>query len=301
MTFCAGVKKELSENSSLNGCCLAAQLYGILLFSKVFSFSRITVSSEHKFIFEHIRNSLIDYGIKPEVLSVAKTTRDYSIKITDKKTLDRLFFDFGYTGEEPNIRILRQNFMCDSCESAFIAGCFIAGGNITAPGKGYHLEFSTHKVNLSNDLAELLKSLELEPRRTIRGYSKVLYFKNSTHIEDMLTFMGAANSSLELMNTKIHKEIVNTVNRRTNCETANIDKAVNASARDRECIEYVYSKKGKSYLPDDLTEIAKLRLDNPELTLAELGEKLDPPLTKSGVSHRLRRIRGEANKLKSGQ
>ena len=301
MSFCKQVKTEISEISSRNGCCSVAHLYGMLLFSKVFSLSRIVVSSEHEVIILHIKDALIELGIKAEILEEAKTARDYSIKITDKKTLDRLFFDFGYTGEEPNTRIIKENFLCDECVAAFVAGCFMTGGNITDPEKGYHLEFSTHKTNLFNDLSQLLESAGFQPRKTKRGYAKILYYKNSGQIEDMLTYIGAVDSSLKLMDTKIYKEIVNSVNRRTNCENANIDKLVHSAGRDKAAIEFIYKTKGKGYLPEDLREVAKLRLENPELPLSELGDMLEKPLTKSGISHRLRRIRQEAGRLRDGE
>lgn len=299
MTFCAQAKTEITENSNRNGCCNAAHLYGMLLFAKIFSAARISVSSEHEFVVRHAESALNEFGIKSDMIISAKTTRGNSIQIIDKTTLDRIFFDFGYTGEEASIRIIKQNFLCDDCLAAFIAGCFLTGGNITAPDKGYHLEFSTHKFNLFSDLAEILTEAGFELRKTTRGYAKVLYFKNSTQIEDMLTYMGAVQASLELMNTKIYKDIVNTVNRRTNCENANIDKIINSASRDRKAIEYIFKTKGEVHLPDSLRDIARLRLDCPELSLSELGEMLDVPLTKSGVSHKLRRIRDEAERLKN--
>ena len=117
----------------------------------------------------------------------------------------------------------------------------------------------------------------------------------------MLTFMGAHNASLELMNTKIMKEIVNGVNRRTNCESANIDKIVASSARDREAIQYLLDRGGEDMLSEDLLAVARLRIENPELSLEQLGASLDPPLSKSGVNHRLRRLRAEAQQLKEQQ
>lgn len=298
MSFCVQVKKEIAEISDRNGCCSFSHLYGMLLFAKVFSLSAISIASEHAFVVAHAKNALLEFGIQPELIHSSKSTRDHSIRITDKQVIDRIFFDFGYTGEEPNLRIVTQNFLCDSCFSAFIAGCFLTGGNITHPDKGYHLEFLSSKTNLLKDLSTLLIAADFLPRQTTRGYAKVLYFKNSAQIEDMLTVMGAVQSSLELMNTKIYKGIVNTVNRRTNCESANIDKIVNAAANDRADIEYIYKQKGKGNLPEDLRQVAQLRIDYPELPLGELGALLPTPLSKSGVSHRLRRLREHAAELR---
>ena len=298
MSFCGQVKNEIIECSPREGCCSAAHLYGLLLFSHTFSFSKISVNCENETLAAHIQNALREYGIATGTLSVKQNARGTSIRITDRDVLDRLFFDFGYTGAEPHIKILPQNLMCGDCLPAFVAGCFITGGNISHPAKGYHLEFSGHRARLFDGLEELLRAAGFDPRRTKRGYDSVLYFKNSGQIEDMLTFMGAVNSSLELMNTKILKDIKNTVNRRTNCETANIDKIVDSAARDREAITFIYQKNGTAGLPDELKKLAALRLDQPELSLAELGAMLNPPITKSGVSHRLRRLREAAEQLK---
>jgi DNA-binding protein WhiA len=277
---------------------MSAHLYGMLLFSRTFSLARIEIAGEHRFVIGRARDLLVNFGINPRGLKIGRTARGHSIKIEDRKIIDRLFFDFGYTGEEPSVRIIDRNFLCDGCLAAFISGCFVTGGSITDPSRGYHLEFSTHRANLCGDLCEILARAGFEPRRTTRGYARLLYFKNSTQIEDLLTYTGAVRSSLELMDAKIYKDVVNTVNRRTNCENANIDKLVSSAARDKAAIEYIARRMGDRHLPENLDAVARLRLDNPDIPLSELGGMLDPPLTKSGVSHRLRRIREEAERLK---
>lgn len=298
MTFSVEVKTEIAQNDSYIGCCTASHLYGLLLFAKGFSARRVVVSSEHGSIVRHAQHLMFELGINLDVMVLSHTARSHSLTITDTATLERLMHDFGYTGDEPSLRINLQNLMCDNCLPAFVAGCFMTGGNITDPQKNYHLEFATYKSNLFTDMKGVLEQAGFPPRATTRGYAKVLYYKNSGQIEDLLTYMGAVSASLSLMDTKIYKEIVNTVNRRTNCESANIDKIVDSAARDRLAIESIYHQKGKDYLPDDLRDTARLRLEYPELPLAELGGMLEPPLTKSGVSHRLRRIRQLAEPLK---
>lgn len=298
MTFCAETKTEIAQNDSYMGCCTTAHLYGLLLFAKTFSHNKIVVSSEHGFIIRHAQRLMFELGITLDNMALSRTTRNHYLTITDPTTLERLFNDFGYSGEEPSFRIQTENFLCDDCMAAFIAGCFMTGGNITDPQKGYHLEFSTYKQNLFLDFKRVLIQAGFEPRSTTRGYARVLYFKNSSQIEDILTYMGAVSASLALMDTKILKEIVNEVNRRTNCENANIDKIVNSAARDREAIGYIIKIRGADFLPDELREIARLRVEYPELPLAELGALLSTPLTKSGVSHRMRRIREIADSLK---
>jgi len=300
MTFCAVAKTEITQVRYPSNCCSVSHLYGMLLFARIFSPSRIALMSEHGFVIPHVCRCLEEFGIAKEHLEVSAMTRGDLLQITDRASLERIFIDFGYTGEEPNLRIVRQNFLCEQCAPAFVAGCFLTGGNLTDPGKGYHLEFSTHKFRLLGDLNELLVAQDagFEPRMTTRGSARVLYYKNSEQIEDMLTWMGAVRSSLDMMNTKIVKDIANTRNRRANCESANSEKTVSSAARDREAIETIYRLRGEASLPEDLVMIARLRLNNPDMPLAQLGAMLEHPLTKSGVNHRLRRLRSEAEALR---
>ncbi len=298
MTFCAECKTDICKKGVPEGCCAVSRLYGALLFGKSFDKSLIRVSSEHPFVTEHIVDCLHELGVRDGDMTCGSNARERFIKISDRFVVDRILSDFGYSGDELSLRIKEDNFLCERCRGSFVAGCFLTGGTVTSPSSGYHLEFSSHRRNLIKDLKAFLEGCGFAPKEAERGYARILYFKDSAQIEDMLTFMGAQNASLELMNAKIYKDLVNSVNRRTNCENANIDKIVNSSARDGELISYIFETAGESYLPEGLREVARLRLERPELSLEELGLALDKKLTKSGVSHRLRRIRSEANSLR---
>ncbi len=301
MTFCALCKKDISENLPEKSCCCDAKLYGMLLFSKEFSTNEILCSSEHIDVITSFVSLLRDFGVNEDDIQFSSGVRDASARITNKDATERILSDFGYSGDEMTLRINRENLVCSSCAQSFIAGCFLTGGTVTSPESGYHLEFTSYRKNLVDDLEQVLKNAGYPPLRSQRGYLKVLYYKNSSQIEDILAFMGAVESSMELMNTKILREIVNGVNRRTNCENANIDKSVNAAANDRADIELIYKKLGRDGLPDELGSLAELRLENPDLTIAELGELLEHKLTKSGVNHRLRRIRALAASLRESE
>ncbi|MGI6264956.1 MAG: DNA-binding protein WhiA, partial [Acutalibacteraceae bacterium] len=165
------------------------------------------------------------------------------------------------------------------------------------PQIGYHLEFRVPYYRLSLDWQALLADHGLASRRINRKGHYVLYFKESEQIEDCLTWMGAVGSSLELMNVKLVKNIRNNVNRIANCETANIDKVVAASARQVAAVRRIADTCGIGALPEDLRELAALRLDNPEYSLRELSEELSTPLSRSGINHRLERIMAFAEKL----
>lgn len=298
MTFCAQCKADVASAPLTKECCIASQAYGMLLFSKNFSAQGLEFASEHAFVTDRLQALLESLGIAPKVLLRRHGARDFVLEIKDPKTAERLLLDYGYTGEELSLRVLEANFLCEDCRAAFLGGCFLAGGTLADPNSGYHLEFATHRSNLLNDLGQQLAAAGFEPRRTTRNYKKVLYIKNSSQIEDFLTYIGAGASSMELMATKVLKDIKNRTNRRVNCENANIDKTVDAAANDAALIQYIFAKRGESYLGDELLAVARLRLENPDLSLTELGALLGDKLTKSGVNHRLRKIREAARVIK---
>lgn len=298
-TFCENVKKELAEHS-LNDCCAESRLYGIISFAKKLSKEEITIGIQNEAICEHIINLFGKFGIPLSSECIISTGRKKYITVKDVDITDRILSDYGYSGDEPNLRINSGNFLCNECAPSFVAGAFIAAGTVTDPNKQYHLEFSSHRQNLISDIKALLSDAGFEPKITKRkNGSYILYFKNSSQIEDILTYMGASDASLEIMQTKVLKDVRNVVNRRTNCENANIDKIVNSAANDIADIEYIIEHKGIDYLPRDLRESAVLRIDNPDLSLAELAAMCSENLTKSGFVHRLRKIREYAQILRN--
>ena len=298
MTFCAECKQDIIENYRFEDCCNTSHLYGILAFCKTFSKEKICIASEYEFVIEHVIAVLSEFGIPKDKLTIKKSKRDTQIIITDIYAIERLLVDFGYSGDDWSFRINHDNFICENCTAAFIAGCFLACGTVIDPELSYHLEFTTHKKNLFHDFLGIIEGAGFLPKTAVRSSSYVLYFKNSSQIEDVLTFLGAVDSSLKLMDTKIYKDVKNKVNRRMNCDNANMDKAIVAAEADRLIIEEIIKLKGENFLNDELKEVAMLRINNPELSLAELGQLLSDKLTKSGVSHRLRKIRTILSSIK---
>ena len=184
------------------------------------------------------------------------------------------------------------------CKRAFIRGVFLAIGSISDPEKGYHLEFVCEDEEQARFLRNVITSFDIEARVLERKEHHVVYLKEGSSIVDLLNVMEAHVALMELENLRIIKEMRNTVNRRVNCETANINKTVNAAAKQVEDIMYIEERKGLASLPDMLYEMARVRLENPDATLKELGEMLVPPVGKSGVNHRLRKINEYADKLR---
>ena len=174
--------------------------------------------------------------------------------------------------------------------AAFLRGAFLSAGTLTNPEKDYHLEFLVSHRRLAQDLAALLAEVGLPAKSTQRRGCMVVYYKESEHIEDLLTMMQATLSSLELMNVKIYKDLRNRVNRVTNCETANLSKTVEAVHRQLWAIDLIDRTSGLQNLPEGLQEIALMRREHEEMSLSELGQELKRPLSRSGVNHRLQKL-----------
>ena len=162
-------------------------------------------------------------------------------------------------------------------------------------------EFGVSYMNLCKDLLALVGEVLPQPKSAVRRGSYIVYYKESENIEDMLTYIGAVLSSLEMMNIKIEKDIKNRVNRRMNCDNANMDKTLNASLSQVADIKYIFEQKSESFLPEELYQVAKLRLENPEMSLRELCESVEPPLSRSGMNHRLKKISEIANNIRNGK
>ena len=176
------------------------------------------------------------------------------------------------------------------CKRAYLRGAFLGAGSVSDPEKGYHLEFVNPTEKHALFLKDMMVSLEMEPKVVERKGNYVLYLKEGTQIVDLLNIMGAHIALMELENVRIVKEVRNNVNRIVNCETANLKKTVSAAVRQMQDIEYVQNTIGISALPENLQQVAIYRLEYPSSSLKELGELLSPPVGKSGVNHRLKKI-----------
>ena len=185
----------------------------------------------------------------------------------------------------------------DCCKTAFLAGAFLGGGYVKTPKNGYHFEIKTHYRTLSRDLAEIIEEMGFEPKQVMRKSEYVVYMKQSDTISDLLAQMGATDAMLELCNVKILKDVRNNITRKVNCDTANITKAADAAAVQLRAIYKIQAKLGLEALPEPLKQAARLRMENPEANLTELGQMMAPPISKSGVNHRLKKIIHMAEEL----
>ena len=234
-----------------------------------------------------------------------KKNNIYMVVITEEMGVRDLLDKTGILKDIDGIMSLNyriDNEICSNEEEkkAYIRGAFIGGGSISNPEKTYYLEFVTHSEEYANDLRDLINTFSLNSKVIQRKNSFIIYIKEGEQIVDLLNIIGAHTSLLEVENIRIMKEMRNNVNRLVNCETANLSKTVNAAVRQVESIKLIQEKIGLKRLPQNLREVAELRLNYPDESLKELGEMLDPPVGKSGINHRLRKIEKIAEELRTG-
>ena len=223
--------------------------------------------------------------------SFAKKVRDQLASAEPKKKCCRRMLDAGMSFDETvELSELAKAAKCPSCTSHLAAGLFISHGSVTDPAKRYHLDLKFTSEKTAADAAALLTECSLAPKTGKRGDASIVYFKDSGAIEDFLAFVGATGAAFDVMNSKIVKELRNSANRAVNCDTANIRKSLEASAKQLEMVNAMIENGMIEKLPKPLRETALLRSKYDQLTIAELGAKHDPPITKSGVKHRLEKI-----------
>lgn len=219
-------------------------------------------------------------------------------RITDREKLARVINTLGYDPQQ--IMALHVNFGLleeDCCRTAFLRGAFLAGGSVTDPEKRYHMELATSHQQASREVSTLLEEMGFLPRSVQRGADALIYFKQSEHIEDLLTKIGAPAAAMDIMTAKVDKEIRNGANRAMNCDMANVNKTLDAAQEQTAAIAKLRDSARWERLPEKLQQTAQLRLDYPEDSLAQLAERCEPPVTKSCINHRLRKLMEEADEV----
>ena len=297
MSFASDVKAELCRAKIARKCCAQAEACGVLLYCNRFSPGEVKIVTESQ-PFGHRLSALFH--------------KAFGLSFDEKGDPDSPKQVFSIT-DPPTLELLRDLCACDPtgpahhhpfgmleephCRQAFLRGAFLAGGSVTDPLKGYHLELSTTHRSVSREMTTLLLELGYAPKEVTRKANYITYFKQSEAVEDLLTAIGAPVSAMELMNAKAEKLLRNGVNRRVNCEAANVDKTVDAAMEQRQAIQALRAAGVLDELTPKLREAARLREANPELSLSQLAGLCDPPVTKSSLSHRLRKLIDLSKKL----
>ena len=292
MSFSSNVKVELCKDSLSKKSCAVAEGYGVLLYCNTFSSTEIRIITESRDFAARLPRLFkkafgITFDQEPAAqdrgkLQFAISSEDKIAKIFETLQMDlkaslTLHVNFGMLEEEAECM-------------AYLRGAFLAGGSVTDPAKRYHLEMTTSHYKVSRETCALLIECGFSPKELSRGGNNILYFKQSDYIEDFLTAIGAQVSAMGVMEAKVEKDLRNGVNRRVNCETANLTKVVDASMGQMAAIRALQEAGELDKLPGKLRETALLRRENPEATLQELAAMLNPPITKSAINHRMRKL-----------
>lgn len=296
-SFSERTKEELAEQLPKNSCCRKALVYGLLCNCDASDPERAVFETDSKMLFELVS------GLAFELLGGAGETdtvlvgrkKKYRMTLTRPKTL-KIISELYFSDDEISDIL---DFKCQSCASAFMRGVFLSAGSVTDPGSSYHLELSFFSLDMLEKTASLLFESGINMRTVQRKDRVSLYCKESAVIEDFITFIGAKRAVFEIMNSKIIREIRNNENRIANCETNNIAKAVSASGKHIEAIEKLRSADRLFALPEELRQTAELRIRYKSLSLSELGAMMNPPISKSGVNHRLGKIMEIAEKVQN--
>lgn len=297
-SFAGKVKNELCRAPVQRLCCARAEAYGVLLYGNTFSPTEVRIITESAdFAARLPRLFQRAFGLKFDRLPEEERGK-LIFGITDRSKLDRIINQLGYDPRQ-NL-VLHVNFGLledECCRTAFLRGAFLAGGSVTDPEKRYHLELDTGHAQASREVAALLTEMGFLPHSVRRGGSSVIYFKQSEHIEDLLTTIGAPAAAMDIMTAKVDKEIRNGANRAMNCDMANVNKTIDAALEQKNAIQRLQENGRLERLPEKLRQTALLRLQYPEMSLSQLAEKCDPPVTKSCMNHRMRKLLEEAKKL----
>ena len=313
MSFSIKVKNELANHISNATHCRIAELAALISMcgSVIIDENnnyKIRVKTETQPTAEKIKKLLwktfkVDVDISTRENAYSKVGRTYTLLVGDHQQALNILQATKLINENNEIG---ENFsitnniviMKDCCKRAFIRGAFMAAGSISDPNKSYHFEIKCNSEKKAKQLIELLENYNIDGKMVARKGGYVVYIKEGEGIVDVLNVMEAHVSLMEMENVRILKGMSNYYNRQVNCETANIKKTVATSVRQIDDIDFIIQNKGIDYLPEKLQDIAWVRKENPDASLQELGEMLDPPLGKSGVNHRLRKICQIAQELR---
>ncbi|NMA66406.1 MAG: DNA-binding protein WhiA [Clostridiaceae bacterium] len=302
MSFSLDVKKELTRIKDLDTESKKIELSGILRTGLTVrnyeGKKRIVFITENASLSRHIFSNVKEITSNSPDIVALKTRRfrshtiygiDFTKLVENHKT--NILNEMGIFLSD-NYTLFYEPFPITDSEykRSYIRGCFLATGSISDPDKSYHLEITFPKSSLAEEFIDFLKDFGIVARYILRKGSFLVYLKEGQEIVDFLNVIGAHASLMQLENIRIIKDVRNQVNRIVNCETANLEKTVNASYRQVKNINYIKDRIGLKSLPPNLYEIAQLRLENPDVSLLELGKMMTPPLSKSGVNHRLRKI-----------
>ena len=292
MSFSFDAKEEICRQKLERRCCAVAESCGVLLYCHTFSSELIRISTSNAPFAARLPKLFRKaFGLSFDVLPPDSSAGRRSLLITDPEKIDVIFQAFGgdraaTVSHHVNFAILEE----ECCRISFQRGAFLAGGSVTDPERRFHLELATSHQSVARETVSLMQELGFSPRLSQRSGNALLYFKQSDAIADFLTTIGASVPSMNVLTAKVEKEMRNTVTRQINCDSANADKTVSAAQEQILAIRRYSARYGLDTLPEPLKDAALLRITNPAASLSDLAKLSNPPVTKSCLSHRLRKI-----------
>lgn len=293
VTFSANAKAEMCRCNLVKPCCAMAECFGILLFCNSFrndGIRIITESREFGALLPRLFKRAFGFGF--DAFPEENATGKLNFQITDPLKIHRIMAVYGFDAADTlslhiNLPVVEE----DCCKAAFLRGAFLAGGSVTDPVKGYHLEFATTHGSVARECNSLIQEvLGLQPKTATRSGVCMLYVKQSDLVADCLTYLGAPVAAMGIIETKLEKELNNNVNRRCNCDDANISKTVEAAQEQLSAIRTLQERGCYDSLPAKLQQAAAARLENPLASLTELAAMMQPPISKPAMNHRLQKL-----------
>ena len=293
VSFSSAAKAEVCKYLPSKRCCALAECFGILLYCNSFQFDGIkiiTESREFAYILPKLFKKAFDlqFDSYPSLAAPGKLV----FQIWDREKIERIMGDFGFSAEDT--LALHVNYPMveeECCKAAFLRGVFLAGGSVTDPEKGYHMEFSTTHQSVARETNLLIReAMAFSPKMATRGGGQVLYLKQSEQISDLLTYLGASVAAMGIMETRLEKELNNKVNRRCNCDDANTSKVVEAAQEQLSAIRILKEAGLMDKLPEKMKQAAVARDSNPSASLSELAAMMEPPITKPAMNSRMKKL-----------
>lgn len=285
MSFSSDIKNRISEIENKCEYCNRAQLAAMVRYTGRVKNSEIVLATENKAVIKCLKRLIFENtGIKTEY-EYGDNSRLFEMTISDAGAIDNLSDLLMLYGDD-----YEDLTPFDCCVMSYIRGAYLGGGSVSNPEKSYHLEFDAKYEAEADRLCKMLSKCGVSAKITYRKSHYIVYIKEYASIADTLGIIGDSSAALEIYNISIEKDVRNSINRQMNCENANMDKVADAYMKHLVAIEKIKNTIGFEKLPDVLKEIAKVRVEYPEDSLKQLGERLEKPIGKSGVNHRLNRI-----------
>lgn len=293
ISFSSAAKAEICRALPQKKCCALAECFGILLFCNSFGADGIRIITESREFAQNLPKLFRKaFGIAFDVLPDMESTGKLVFQIASHEKLSAIMNSFGFDINDTlslhvNLPIVEE----DCCKVSFMRGAFLAGGSVTDPAKGYHMEITTTHILVARETNALMRELlDLSPKTAERNGGQVLYIKQSELISDFLTLLGAPVAAMGIMEARLEKELNNKVNRRCNCDDANTSKVVEAAQEQLVAIRILRERGLVSKLPIKIQQAIEAREKNPEASLTELAGMMTPPITKPAMNHRLKKM-----------